>query len=400
MDNLPVDLPAVSGAAAAFTRSRVPPGDTSQTIDFADILDRQQSKGVEPAEIAGGSGRDHAADTSATDDEPDLEKEQAADAATSIPLTPVEISAAGIAAQKEMAMGLRTSFGNGTPSEILAGDNSPEYGSSEKPSLIEGETTQTSRGSPPVRNGKKPPAPSSPLLSFASFEHAHNSRAPQPGQVDLQKIEAAEWPAPKRETSLPDPMTLLGPQPTVGTLTDAPSPNGLMPVTVSPLTQTSENAAPQSPYTVPAPHIYVETPVHAPVWSNALGERVLWLMENGQHKAKLHVNPEHLGPIDVTLTLKGNEVGLAFTAAQPEVRSALDLALPQLRETLAQGGVEMGNSTVSADTQGSGQQGADPAPGQRGSKAPARPDDAASNPVQSIPVRSARVSRSLLDTYA
>jgi flagellar hook-length control protein FliK len=319
-----------------------------------------------------------------------------------------------------MAMGLHNGFGNEPPAEALARrtmddsigadavkarqmlalENNPDYGASGEPSLIEGETTQNSRASPPVRNGKKPLAPPSALVPFASLERAQTSRVPQPGQADLQKIETAALPAPQRETSILDPMTLLGPLPTMGTMKDALSPTGLMPVTVSPLTQTSEPAVPQSPYTVPATHIYVETPLHAPVWSNALGERVLWLMENGQHKAKLHINPEHLGPIDVTLTLKGNEVGIAFTSAQPEVRSALDLALPQLRETLAQGGVEMGNSTVSADTQGSGEQGADPAPGQRVFIAPARPDDAASNPQQGMPARPERASRSLLDTYA
>ena len=159
-------------------------------------------------------------------------------------------------------------------------------------------------------------------------------------------------------------------------------------------------APPTSPYAMPSAHVYVETPVHAPAWSNALGERVVWLMENGQHRAKLHINPEHLGPIDVTLTLKGNEVGIAFSAAQAELRGALDIALPQLRETLAQGGVALGNTSVSADTHGPGQQGAGAMPRQRAFM-PSAPMGETAPASTTTPLGVAvRASRGLLDTYA
>ncbi len=103
----------------------------------------------------------------------------------------------------------------------------------------------------------------------------------------------------------------------------------------------------------PAP-LTIDQPVSSPAWGNALGERVVWMAGQSQQSAALHLNPPHLGPIEVQLTLSNDQANAVFVADHPAVREAIQSALPQLRESLAQSGIALGN--VSVGSQSSSQQ--------------------------------------------
>lgn len=98
----------------------------------------------------------------------------------------------------------------------------------------------------------------------------------------------------------------------------------------------------------------IDQPVSSPAWGNALGERVVWMAGQSQQSASLHLNPPHLGPIEVQLTLSNDQANAVFVADHPAVREAIQSALPQLRESLAQSGIALGN--VSVGSQSSSQQ--------------------------------------------
>ena len=68
--------------------------------------------------------------------------------------------------------------------------------------------------------------------------------------------------------------------------------------------------------------------------------------------AELTLNPPHLGNVEVRLSLSGNEAGAHFFAAQPSVREAIEAALPRLREMLAEAGLSLGQTQVSAESFG------------------------------------------------
>jgi len=90
-------------------------------------------------------------------------------------------------------------------------------------------------------------------------------------------------------------------------------------------------------------------------WDNALGQRVLWMVSHQHQIAELNLNPPDLGPLQVVLSVNSDQASAAFVSQNPEVRQALEAALPRLKEMMAESGINLGNATVS--DQGSRQQG-------------------------------------------
>lgn len=91
-----------------------------------------------------------------------------------------------------------------------------------------------------------------------------------------------------------------------------------------------------------APH------VGTPAWDQALGQKVVWMVAGAQQSASLTLNPPDLGPMQVVLNVSNGQADASFYAAQPEVRQALEAALPKLRDMLDQAGVALGQASVSA----------------------------------------------------
>lgn len=88
-------------------------------------------------------------------------------------------------------------------------------------------------------------------------------------------------------------------------------------------------------------------PVGSPGWDQALGQKVSWMVAGGQQSASLTLNPPDLGPLQVVLSVTNSHASATFTAAQPEVRQALEAAMPKLREMMADNGIQLDQSTVS-----------------------------------------------------
>lgn len=88
--------------------------------------------------------------------------------------------------------------------------------------------------------------------------------------------------------------------------------------------------------------------VGSPGWDQALGQKVVWMVQGAQQSATLTLNPPDLGPLQVTLNVTNNQASANFTAHQPEVRHALEAAMPRLREMLNDAGIQLGQSSVSA----------------------------------------------------
>jgi flagellar hook-length control protein FliK len=85
-------------------------------------------------------------------------------------------------------------------------------------------------------------------------------------------------------------------------------------------------------------------------WGQALGEKVVWMATGGQQTASLTLNPPDLGPLQVVVNVTNDQATANFFAAQPEVRQALEAALPRLRDMMQDAGIQLGQATVSADT--------------------------------------------------
>lgn len=136
--------------------------------------------------------------------------------------------------------------------------------------------------------------------------------------------------------------------------------------------------------------------VGSSAWGQALGEHVVWMTASSQQTATLTLNPPHLGPLQVVLNLSNDQAVANFFAAQPEVRHALESALPRLKDMLNDAGIQLQQATVSADTSPQQQDAHAPRPPQRA----AGLRDEAAGLADTLPLAAPRVGRGLVDTFA
>lgn len=87
-------------------------------------------------------------------------------------------------------------------------------------------------------------------------------------------------------------------------------------------------------------------------WSRQLGQNLLMLATRGETSARLKLNPEHLGMVEVDIRLEDDKALLRFASAQPMVREALEAALPRLRELFAEQGMQLVRAEVGEDAGG------------------------------------------------
>ena len=81
--------------------------------------------------------------------------------------------------------------------------------------------------------------------------------------------------------------------------------------------------------------------VGSPDWAPALSDRVAWMVEGEVKQAELRLNPPELGPLEVRISMVDDEARITFTASHPQVREALEMALPKLRDMLGSSGVQL-----------------------------------------------------------
>lgn len=147
------------------------------------------------------------------------------------------------------------------------------------------------------------------------------------------KIEVAITSAAKTDTSILN----------IKTAPKVPSTAELAPSGMLPSTQ-----APQSglPPTTPATST-IATPLNHNAWPTEFSQKINWMTNKQIQVAELHINPPNLGPMSVVLTIKDNQATALFASQHSAVRDAIQNALPQLRDSMADNGIMLGNATVS-----------------------------------------------------
>ncbi|GHB08661.1 hypothetical protein GCM10009038_02700 [Salinicola rhizosphaerae] len=91
--------------------------------------------------------------------------------------------------------------------------------------------------------------------------------------------------------------------------------------------------------------------VNSPQWPAALGQQVVQMHHRGDQQMELHLNPQSLGPLSVSLSVHDQQAQLQIASAHAPVRAAVEAALPQLREALAQSGIALGETSVGDQSQ-------------------------------------------------
>jgi flagellar hook-length control protein FliK len=173
--------------------------------------------------------------------------------------------------------------------------------------------------------------------------------------------------------------TLLAPPPSAAALANAAAPEAVSTASLAPDVGSSE-------------------------WGKSLGQQIMHMGKAGQPLAELQLNPPGLGPLKVTLSMNDQQMQASFVSAHASVRVAIEAALPQLRSTLAESGINLGNTSVSSESQQ--QQAFADRPGEQASQRSYRPasvlNDAAqaTRPAATPLPRAGVRSASSVDTYA
>lgn len=172
--------------------------------------------------------------------------------------------------------------------------------------------------------------------------------------------------------------------------------NAVTPVTGHGITEAIGAARPSAsqPAGTPSP---VAAPLHDAAWPAEFSQKVVWMSRNDMQNAQITLNPPQLGPIEISLNIRNEQATAAFVSANPEVREAIESALPRLREMLAGAGVELGQANVSAESfrQADGRQ----ANGESGSST-GRSEDGGHSVSSHVAAMPERRGNGLVDTFA
>jgi flagellar hook-length control protein FliK len=97
------------------------------------------------------------------------------------------------------------------------------------------------------------------------------------------------------------------------------------------------------------PDATLRAPVGTHAWKDELGTQLTWMALNNRDTASLRLSPEHLGPVEVRISVNDGGTSVYFGASNPDTRSALEQSLPRLRELFASNGLVLADAGVSRD---------------------------------------------------
>lgn len=97
----------------------------------------------------------------------------------------------------------------------------------------------------------------------------------------------------------------------------------------------------------------------------ALATRLLAQIEKGDWQIRLTVAPQHLGPIDIDLQVKGQRLEAQFQVAHGQTQALIQDSLPRLREAVSTSGMDLASVWVSGGWNERN----------RGNPTPGQPDD-------------------------
>ncbi|OIQ93322.1 flagellar hook-length control protein [mine drainage metagenome] len=102
----------------------------------------------------------------------------------------------------------------------------------------------------------------------------------------------------------------------------------------------------------PVAPLTIQAPFGSSGWESNVGDKLVWMTGHQEQRAELVLNPPHLGRVEVSLSLHGDQASAQFVSHNPLVRDALEAAIPRLREMLADAGVSLGQAQVGSGAAG------------------------------------------------
>lgn len=228
--------------------------------------------------------------------------------------------------------------------------------------------------------------PSGDVSAAVPRQQGQPERLPaQPAQTD------SAFPQPVAESRIsaapvaPEPAAPAAPEPAAPAASEPAAPAAQAQGMAPPAHAAKAGEAPAA--------MRVDTPVGSRGWDAEVGQKIVLLANRHESRAELSLTPPHLGKLDITISVSGEQTSATFVSASPAAREALEQALPRLREMLAEAGISLGQASVNAESARHGRE-EPPAAGRGGGHgaSDAARTDAATQFV--------RQGRGLIDTFA
>lgn len=91
----------------------------------------------------------------------------------------------------------------------------------------------------------------------------------------------------------------------------------------------------------------IEVPVSQAGWGEAVGNRLMMMVNGRIQSANIHLNPAELGPIEIKVSVNQDQATVHFVSANSTVRDAIEDAFPRLKEMFSQNGLNLADTNVS-----------------------------------------------------
>ncbi|WP_072568926.1 flagellar hook length control protein FliK [Enterobacter sp. SA187] len=118
--------------------------------------------------------------------------------------------------------------------------------------------------------------------------------------------------------------------------------------TVSAAPAVSTAAPAQASLPVAAP--VISAPLGSSEWQQTISQNITLFTRQGKQSAELRLHPEDLGQVQINLKLDDNQAQIQMMSPHSHVRAALEAALPTLRTSLAESGIQLGQSSISSES--------------------------------------------------
>lgn len=118
---------------------------------------------------------------------------------------------------------------------------------------------------------------------------------------------------------------------------------------------TQAQASAQTSHVPTQKSLEISLPINHAQWGDKFADQIVWLGQNNIKSALIRINPEELGPIEISIKVVKDSASVNIISPSLQVRDLVDQALPRLREMMADQGLNLTNVQVSTDSRSNNQ---------------------------------------------
>jgi flagellar hook-length control protein FliK len=91
----------------------------------------------------------------------------------------------------------------------------------------------------------------------------------------------------------------------------------------------------------------IDVPVNQAGWGEAVGNRLMMMVNGKVQSANIHLNPAELGPIEIRINVNQEQATVQFVSTNATVREAIEEAFPRLKDMFSENGLSLSDANVS-----------------------------------------------------